>query len=49
MVAEFAPFSGRTAQMTLMTGHWHLDMICAVVGGLTMIDLSRAHYSRWSP
>jgi hypothetical protein len=45
LVAEFTPFHGSTMQMALMTGSWHVDMVCAVVGGLMMIQLSRAHYS----
>jgi hypothetical protein len=45
MVAEYTPFHGREMQMAVMSGHWHVDMICAVVGGLTMIQLSRSHQS----
>lgn len=44
-VAEFVPFQGRAMQMAVMSGSRQVDMICAVVGGLTMIQLSRAHYS----
>jgi hypothetical protein len=45
MVAEYTPFQGHEMQMALMSGNWYADMICAVVGGLTMIQLSRSHHS----
>jgi hypothetical protein len=46
MVAEYTPFQGQGMQMALMSGNWHVDMICAVVGGLAMIQLSRSHHNR---